>query len=270
MPLPRSAPRDLAVGGGIGVFSGLMGVGGGILLVPYLVLRRGFAQKPAQATSLVMVATASLGGAVTYAINGKVAWLPALLIAVGGLAGVWLGAHTVQRTADHRLQLISGIALVLVAIRLATTASSSEAVAASDPDQLPSLTALVVTGYVLSGVGMGFLSALLGIGGGILIIPVLATVFDYEQQLANGTSLAVMIPIALLGAYRLSRAGLTDWNLGLRFGAGAVAGGALGALIAVAMSGIAVRYAFSVVMIVIGVRMTQVAWRARRQKPGTS
>lgn len=243
----------MAVGGGIGTFSGLMGVGGGIMLVPYLVLRRGFDQKRAQATSLVMVAIASFGGSATYALNSSVAWVPALIITLGGLLGAWIGAHTVQRTANHRLQLISGIALLVVALRLAMTASSSDQAAGTT--SLPTLTVLVVIGYLLSGVAMGFLSALLGIGGGIVLIPFLVTVFGYEQQLANGTALAVMVPISLIGAYRLTRAGLTDWNLGLRLGAGAVLGGILGSLIALALSGQAVRYAFSVVMLVIGMRM---------------
>ena len=63
-------PRDLAVGTGVGVFSGAFGVGGGILLVPYLVLVRGLGQKVAQATSLVMITLAAAAGATRYALDG--------------------------------------------------------------------------------------------------------------------------------------------------------------------------------------------------------
>lgn len=272
MAIPaRERAVDISVGGGIGIFSGLLGIGGGVFLVPFLVLKRGISQKRAQATSLVMVATASIGGGLTYAWNDEVAWLPALIITIGGLAGAWLGAHIVQKAQDGWLQLISGIALVVVAIRLMTTAegaASGDAISAHL--SVPAMSPAVFIGYVLSGIGMGFLSALLGVGGGILLIPVLAGVFGYEQQIANGTTLVVMLPVALAGAYRLHRAGLTDWRLGLTFGIGAIFGGMVGAAIALALSGPTVRYIFSVVLILIGIRMSFEALRSRRRKRAPS
>ena len=83
----RRTSADLGIGTGLGAFSGAFGVGGGILLVPFLVLARKIPQKQAQATSLVMVAMAAAAGAVRYAASSEVAWLPALVITSEG----WLG-----------------------------------------------------------------------------------------------------------------------------------------------------------------------------------
>ena len=255
--------RDVGIGSAIGGFSGLLGVGGGILLVPLLVLVRGMEQKRAQATSLVMVFTAAAGGAVTYALNSSIAWLPAAFIVVGGLAGSWIGAHTVLRTPDHWLQLAFGLLLGIVAVRLVLVNTSGQ----DASEAIADLTAVSGAGYVLGGVAMGFLSALFGIGGGIILIPILVTWFGYEQQLASGTSLAVMFPIALLGALRLSRVGMTDWRLGLRFGVGAIIGAAIGALLALSLPATFLRYAFAIVMVIMGVRMMRQGWvglRGRR------
>lgn len=257
--------RDGSVGVGVGAFSGLLGVGGGILLVPYLVLARKFPQKSAQATSLVLVAMAAAAGMVTYALRSSVAWIPALVVLVGGVAGAWLGAHLVQRARDARLQITFGALLVLVGLRLLWPGD----VVAPDDAVLPVLQLGLVLAYLASGLGMGMLSALFGIGGGILLVPVLVIAFGYPQQVAAGTSLAVMGPIALVGAVRLTRPGLTNWKLGALFGAGAVLGASAGAWLALALPGPLVRQVFAVLMLALGLRMAILGWRARHHAPPT-
>ena len=252
------AARDLGVGAGVGVFSGAFGVGGGILLVPYLVLRRQVPQKTAQATSLVMVAMAAAAGALTYATRGSVAWWPAAVVLVGGLAGAVVGAAIVQRTTDRRLQALFGALLAVAGVRLLWPSGD---VTAGD---LPEPTVLVAVAYVAAGLGMGLLSALFGIGGGILLVPVLIVGFGFAPQLAAGTSLVVMGPIALLGAIRLTSAGLTRWGEGARYGAGAIVGAVAGATLALAVSGTALRVAFAALMLAVGAHM---AWSAVRSRP---
>lgn len=246
--------RDLLIGVGVGVFSGALGVGGGILLVPYLVLLLSMAQKRAQATSLVMVAMAAAAGAVTYALAQSVAWLPAGFIVIGGLFGALLGSYVVQRTPDNRLQIAFGVLLIIVAIRLLFPTS----VDVTTSDALPALSPSLTAAYILIGVAMGALSALFGIGGGILLIPMLVTGFGFGQQFAAGTSLAVMVPIALFGALRLTKPGLTDWRLGIRFGLGSIFGAVAGAGIALTVPGDALRWVFAIVMIIVAARMVRV------------
>jgi len=186
-----------------------------------------------------------------------------LVIVVGGLAGAWLGAHLVQRSPNALLQALFGLLVVVAGVRMLWPTGGD----ASADAHLASLTPGLVAGYLGAGLGMGLLSALFGIGGGILLIPILVAGFEYSQHLAAGTSLAVMVPISLVGAIRLTRPGLTKWAEGARFGAGAIVGAVIGASVALVVSGSIMQAAFGVVMLVVGGRMAWSAARARTQRP---
>lgn len=245
--------RDLLIGFGVGAFSGAFGVGGGIILVPILVLLLHMQQKHAQATSLVTVAIAAAAGAVTYALAGAVEWWTAAALIAGGLLGSWVGSSVVRRAADVRLQAAFGILMIVVAIGLFLLPVSGFV----DAPSPPSITQAML--LIVAGLGAGVLSALFGIGGGLIIVPTLVMAFDFPQQWAAGTALVMMIPIAVFGAWRQHQAGYTQWKLGGRVGIGAVPGGVVGATVAVLASGNAMRIAFALVMIIIGMRMTFVA-----------
>ncbi len=228
-------------------------MGGGILLVPIQVLALHIDQKRAQATSLVMVAMGAVAAGITYALGGEVAWIPAIVILVGGIAGSLLGSAVVKRSPSRLLQGAFGVLMIIAAVRLLfSTQPAGEITAITGLDWS-------VVAYFASGVAMGLLSALFGIGGGIILIPILVTLFGFPQQLAAGTSIAVMGPIALVGAIRQSRTGPTDWRMGVRFGIGAIPGAIAGAALALALSGSAVRAAFAIVLTLVGLRML---WQA--------
>jgi len=247
--------RDLAIGLVVGIFSGLFGVGGGILLVPILVLVFHVAQKQAQATSLVVVALAATTGAVTYGLGNSVVWESVAFLLAGGLVGTWLGSAIVVRVQTRWLQLMFGLLLVAAAIRLVVV--SGDAVSTS----VATLGPWVIAGYVASGFVMGLLSSLLGIGGGIIVIPLLIAFFGFTQQLAAGTSLVVMVPIALLGAWRLTRAGHTQWGQGGRIGLAAAVGAVGGASLALVSDAGIMQVAFGVVMVMAAAQML---WKAFR------
>lgn len=253
--------RDLALGIGAGLISGFFGVGGGIIVVPIMVIGLHFAQKQAQATSLVMISFGGVAGVTTYALAQNVAWLPALFIVLGSLAGAWIGAQIVQKLPDQKLQIAFGVLLILIALRMFFSNPSDGG------NELPAITALVILGYLASGFAMGIFSAMLGVGGGILLIPILIFFFGFSQLLASGTSLAVMIPTALLAATRLTRAGLTNWPMGIRLGAGAVVGALVGAMLAFRVSGSVLQIGFALLLIAIS---GQMLWRALRNKPQAS
>jgi uncharacterized membrane protein YfcA len=83
---------------------------------------------------------------------------------------------------------------------------------------------------LLAGCCIGVVSGLLGIGGGVLVIPVLVLIFGYAQQRAVGTSLAMLLPpIGLLAVLRYARAGHVDWPAAMLMAAGFAAGAAVGA-----------------------------------------
>lgn len=250
----------LAAGLGAGMLSGLLGVGGGIALVPLLVIALKWQQKPAQATALVLVSMAALAGVVGYAAAGDVAWLPAAFILAGGLTGAWVGAILVQRIHAHWLQVAFGVVLIAAALRLVWPSSGG----AVPLESSPALTPMLAVVYALSGIIMGLLSALFGIGGGIVLVPFLVTLLDFDQRLAAGTSLAVMIPIALLGAVRLTRPGLTQWSVGVRIGIGGIVGGVIGSQLALRLPIDVLAWGFAVLLLVVAARMMWIGLRAHR------
>ena len=108
----------MAIGAAAGLLSGLLGVGGGILLVPALVLLVGFGQHRVQATSLAAILPIAIVGAFVFGRAGSVDFLAAAVLAVGSLLGVQLGARVMHRLSPERLSLIFAIFLIVVAVSM--------------------------------------------------------------------------------------------------------------------------------------------------------
>ncbi|MBI5016662.1 MAG: sulfite exporter TauE/SafE family protein [Deltaproteobacteria bacterium] len=114
----------------------------------------------------------------------------------------------------------------------------------------------IVLGYLVLGFGAGALSGLIGIGGGIVIIPALLAFFGMTQQQAQGTTLALMVPpIGLLAAWTYYRQGYVDLRAAGLICAGFVLGGLLGAKIAVGLPGTLLRRLFGGAMMLLSLRM---------------
>jgi uncharacterized membrane protein YfcA len=239
----RSLFRDIGIGLLVGIFSGLFGVGGGVILVPLLVLLFAVEQKRAQATSLVVVALAAVSGAVTYAFGFSVVWEAVPFLVAGGLIGTWVGSAMVVRIATRWLQLGFALVLLVAAARLVFLSLGDGVL------DIPSLGVGVITGYLVAGLAMGLLSSLLGVGGGIIVVPLLVTFFGFSQQLAQGTSLVVMVPIALLGAWRLTASGFTQWGQGIRIGLAAATGAIGGATVALVVTSSALQVGFAALLV---------------------
>ena len=115
----RSSPALLvAVGGVAGVLSGLFGVGGGILMVPALVLLLSFAQHRAHATSLAAIVPIAVVGALIFGRAESVDVTAAVILACGSLIGVQAGARIMNRLSDDRLALVFGAFLFALAIAM--------------------------------------------------------------------------------------------------------------------------------------------------------
>ena len=106
--------RLVVIGLTAGVFSAVFGVGGGILIVPLLVLAAGFAERPATGTSLAAIGLIALAGTVLYALRGYVEPGPAALVGIPAAFGAVAGAALQQRIATRLLTL--GFALLLAAL----------------------------------------------------------------------------------------------------------------------------------------------------------
>lgn len=120
---------------------------------------------------------------------------------------------------------------------------------------------LFIVFLVAFGFGTGMLASLLGVGGGIFMVPMLVIVGDFSQQASQATSLLVILPTACVATWTLRRKGVGDAAAGLRIGVFGVAGAVVGALLALGLPGEVLRYAFAALLIVVGLRLLQDAWR---------
>jgi hypothetical protein len=109
--------------------------------------------------------------------------------------------------------------------------------------------------YLVFGLAAGILSGLLGIGGGIFVIPGLVLLMGFSQKMAQGTTLAMMIPpIGLLAAWAYYKAGFVDIKVAGLMCIGFFIGGFFGAKFATALSGATLSRIFGVAMLIVSIK----------------
>ncbi|MDX2116215.1 MAG: sulfite exporter TauE/SafE family protein [Planctomycetota bacterium] len=177
----------------VGLSLGLLGSGGAILTVPILVYLVGHSEKSAIAESLAIVAVIAFVGVLRAALQKRVDFRSAALLAVPGILGTFLGAAA----AKH----ISGaVQLVLLALLMLTSAVLMFRSGRSHPPPSPPPTAppdapstpRALAVIAAQGVGLGLATGLVGVGGGFLIVPVLVLLRRLAMPTAIGTSLAII------------------------------------------------------------------------------
>ena len=120
-----------------------------------------------------------------------------------------------------------------------------------------------VVGLIILGLVAGALAASLGIGGGIIFVPVLVSVFGFSQLSAQGTSLAIIVPTAVIATYRHAKAGRVDWKVaGITGGAGVI-GALAGSRLAYSLDEQILRRVFALVLVALAIRMAHRAWGLR-------
>lgn len=108
----------------------------------------------------------------------------------------------------------------------------------------------------LIGVVAGITSGLFGVGGGVVMVPLMVLFFGTEQHMAQGTSLAAMVPVAIAGVCRYAAKGQVDWTVTVGLAIGGIAGAYLvGAPVAQALKGTHVQKLFGVLLILVGLKM---------------
>ena len=117
---PSLPPLPVLIGIGLagGFFSALFGVGGGIVVVPLLVLLAGLDGKPATGTSLVAIGFAALFGVIAFTALGRIEWAEAALVGLPAMLGAVAGTWLQQRVSSRLLVVLFAILLVAVAVEL--------------------------------------------------------------------------------------------------------------------------------------------------------
>jgi uncharacterized membrane protein YfcA len=108
----------LAIGLAAGFMAGLLGIGGGVLMVPAMVLLLGFDQHVAQGTSLLVIIPAALSGSFTHYRNGRLFLRDAAMLAAGGVVGAVLGSIFALSIDDEILRRLFAVFIIVSAVRM--------------------------------------------------------------------------------------------------------------------------------------------------------
>lgn len=185
----------LAVGAFAGLLAGLFGIGGGMVIVPVLVITfegLGFSNDVlthmAVATSLASIVFTSISSVRTHHQKGAVDWPLVKLLSVGILFGAVIGVLTADALSGAGLQIVIGISALMMAAQMGLGLKPK-----------PTRSLPKAPGLAGTGAGIGWASALFGIGGGSLTVPFL-TWCNHPMQRSVATAAACGFPIALVGA----------------------------------------------------------------------
>lgn len=261
-PATTNAPvepwKGVLIGAIAGMLSGLFGIGGGIVIVPALLALTSMERKLAHGTSLAATLPIAAASLVTYAANDNVDWPVAACLALGAIVGAVLGTQLLQIIPKTPLTIIFIVTILATAIRLVLSDD------AMGRDELSLLGAFAL---VAIGLLTGTLAGLLGIGGGVILVPALVVLFAEVPVIAKGTSVAVIVPSSIVGTIRNRKKRNADIPLGAAIGAAGIVSAIIGSLIADGISDGVSNAMFAILLVLVAVLQIRTLLPAR---PATS
>ncbi len=277
----------LVVGSITGVLSGLLGIGGGLVMVPVLTML-GIPLVQATATSLVAVFMSAVSGSIRNLQAGELNWRVSLTLALFGIVTAQLGAWLGDRAPDGLLSLAFA-ALLLITIYLMAlkkslvqkqaraqlvdaanveaevasrsafettpTAAAAETLPSSPPSSQPSQPVFALLPVAQIGLLAGLLSGLFGVGGGVVMVPLQMLMLGEGIKSAVRTSLGAIVAIAISALAQHAWNGNVLWIPGIALGLGGVVGAQLGTRILPKLPDGSVNALFRGFLIVLSVYM---------------
>ncbi len=243
----------VALGLLVGAYGTLIGVGGALVLVPALLFLYPDANPlTLTAISLAVVLLNALGATFAYARQKRIDYRNGLIFAAGTIPGVILGIATLEHISRPTFALIFGLVMVAIAIVLSLRAEPANAARASDG----SYRCNRPLGFGLS-LGAGYLAGLLGIGGGIIHVPVMVYIMCFPTHVATATSSFILIFTAAAGGlFHLGQGNYgSDWSIIFWLAAGVIVGSQIGARLSKRLHGSVLIRLLALALVVTGLRL---------------
>jgi uncharacterized membrane protein YfcA len=225
-----------------GCFGGLVGLGGGAVMIPLMTGLGHLTQHKAHGTSLAAIIFTALVGAATYSLHGTVNWKIAAVLAVSAILTARLGALYAHSLPERKLKRAFGIFLAVVSILVIVKGILPSA------DHQPSFWASLLI-FITTGAATGFLSGMMGVGGGTVMIPPMVILAGISQHLAQGTSLLAMVPVSITGALTHYKLGNVEIDLIPGLVVGGLVGSYLGGTAANLLPELYLKIIFSAVLV---------------------
>ncbi len=257
MTHPSLSASSLRTGLTAGVLNGLIGIGGGIVIVPAMVLR-GASPQQAVGTSLATVCVLS---SIAFLAHASVSGMPIghvafAVLVITGVLGSLAGGWVLSRLDARRLLMLFAVLVFALAVRLTLQGLGVGGLSPIWPG------AAHLAGYAAVGLTAGALSGLFGVGGGALVVLALAVLFGVSVHGALPIALAINVTNSVFGALRHARAGRVKRADIVHLIPAAIVGIALGTMTALWLAPDTLRIVFGVFFCVMAVR---IAVGARRR-----
>ncbi len=227
---PLEAAAFVLLGIIAGTYGTLIGVGGGLLVAPVLLLAHA-APKEAAGTSMAVVLANALSGSYSFLRQRRVDVRSGIVFALAGIPGALLGGLADQHVPPRLFSGLFGAFLAIVSVRLLVRpgVDPGGSAAVADPKNTAGFRPWPA---VLIGLGAGFVASLFGVGGGVIFVPTMAYLFSFPAHIATATSTFIIALTAIFAT--ASHAYYHDvlWGRALFIALGAVVGAQLGARIA--------------------------------------
>jgi uncharacterized membrane protein YfcA len=221
---PVQAVLGILIGFVAGMLSGLFGVGGGIVMTPGIQVLLGTTAIAALATPLPVIFPTAITGAYTYGRAGELDLRAAAWIVGPGVVAAILGSWLTDAIDTHLLLVVTAVLLAYQAFNILRGARTSERSRPARPGS-----PLIFAGI---GAAAGFISGLLGIGGGLIIVPLLAGLLGMPLKRALGTSLLAIVALVIPGTVVHTALDHINWAVFAVVTLGAIPGARAGARLA--------------------------------------
>lgn len=203
----------LVIGFLTGIISGFLGVGGGLVIVPALILLFGFGAREAVATSILAIFVITLSSVLTHHAHGSVRIRKGIILGLSGALGVLIGAEALKHVEIKTFALLFSGLLIYTAMRMINSAIKKKG--NNCPAQKEKENPLA---FLLCGLISGILSGFFGVGGGIVMVPFMCFYAGYPKNTASATSSMAILIISFSGILAYIGSGTIDYSAGLAFG----------------------------------------------------
>lgn len=220
---------------GLGIFTGvvgaLLGLGGGVVIVPYLVFMAHYEPQLAIGTSMFVVLMNAVSGAFGYIRQRLACTSAAISFSLATIPGAFLGSYAASYLQGRLFFGVFGLFFLGIAFNMFRKANQDgeENGVTTVPEHYNKKLGIICSVFV------GFLASVLGIGGGVIHVPFMIYILRFPVKVAIATSTCILAVSAVAGAASHAYLGHIVWGAGLALGIGAAVGAQIGVRLAAVM-----------------------------------
>lgn len=241
-----------------GMLGSIVGLGGGVIMLPVTQLLLGFDAAISVGTTLFAIIFTSLSSAWGHYKAGNVRLTSGAYIGGGGIIGTFLGSYIFKEYLADSVDMLLfflGCLFLFMSFRMGRDAyrewQARKGIVVTKEVKAP-LTESSVVGLVSVGIVTGIMAAILGVGGGFLMVPAMIILFGVTPKLAVGTTFLAMLPIALSGGFLKLYQGFVQLDAGILMGLGTALGAQLGVFLTRYLSSFIMKIGFAGMFLAIG------------------